>query len=91
MITLNSYLGAHRAFPDVQAMEAVMTHPSLVSCLTNLPIRSPKETDRAVVNTESCASAVGFPCEGLGEANYQQSTGKETRRTWTGDCYFEDP
>ncbi len=42
MITLNSYLGAHRAFPDVQAMEAVMTHPLLVSCLTNLPIGSPK-------------------------------------------------
>ena len=35
--------GAHRAFPDVLAMEAVMTHHSLISCLTNLPIRSAKK------------------------------------------------
>lgn len=28
--------------PDVLAMERVMTHPSLVACLSNLPIRSPK-------------------------------------------------
>ena len=32
--------GAHRAFPDVIAMVAVMTHPSLVGCLTRILIRS---------------------------------------------------
>ncbi len=35
--------GAHRAFPDVVAMEAVMTHQSLISCLPNLPVRSAKK------------------------------------------------
>ncbi len=34
-------LGAHRALPDVLAMEAVLTHPSLVKCLSNLTVRSP--------------------------------------------------
>ena len=35
--------GAHRAFPDVLAMEAVMTHQSLISCPPNLPVRSAKK------------------------------------------------
>ena len=66
MITLNSYLGAHRAFPDVQAMEAVMTHPSLVSCLTNLPIRSPKRqielwSTQKAVHQQSLVKALGKP------------------------------
>ena len=32
-------IGAHRAFPDVIAMVAVMTHSSLVGYLTRIPIR----------------------------------------------------
>lgn len=35
------YIGAHRALPDILAMERVLTHPSLASCLSELPIRSP--------------------------------------------------
>ncbi len=34
-------LGANRALPDVLAMEEVLTHRSLVKCLSNLTIRSP--------------------------------------------------
>lgn len=36
----NICVGAHRALPDVLALEAILTHPSLVSCLTRLEIRS---------------------------------------------------
>ena len=36
-----AHAGAHRAFPDVIAMVAVMTDPLLVGCLTRIPIRSP--------------------------------------------------
>ena len=36
-------LGAHRAMPDVLAMERVFTHPALVSCLSKIPTRSPKQ------------------------------------------------
>ena len=35
------YICAHRALPDVFAMERVLTHPSLVRCLSRLPIRTP--------------------------------------------------
>lgn len=34
---------AHRALPDIMAMENVFTHPSLVACLSELPIRPPKK------------------------------------------------
>ncbi len=34
-------IGAHRALPDVQALEDILTHPSLVSCLSHLVIHSP--------------------------------------------------
>ena len=34
-------VGAHRALPDVLAMERVFLHPSLARCLSNLPTRSP--------------------------------------------------
>ncbi len=37
------YTGAHRALPDVLAMEAVMTHPLLASSLTKIPVRSAKK------------------------------------------------
>ena len=33
-------IGAHRALPDVMAMERILTHASLASCLAELPIRS---------------------------------------------------
>lgn len=34
---------AHRALGDVQAMKSVLTHPSLLSCLSNLQLRSPSQ------------------------------------------------
>ncbi len=34
------FAGVHRALPDVQALESVVTHPLLVHCLSQLPIRS---------------------------------------------------
>ena len=34
-------VGAHRALPDVLAMEEILTHPSLVRCLSDLIIRTP--------------------------------------------------
>ena len=40
---MNTFVGAHRALPDVLAMEQVLTHPSLVRCLSRLPIRSPNK------------------------------------------------
>ena len=40
MLTI-AYTGAHRALPDILAMERMITHPSLVHCLSDLPIRSP--------------------------------------------------
>ena len=36
-------LGAHRALPDVMAMERILTNPSMVSCLSRLHIRSPSQ------------------------------------------------
>lgn len=35
--------GAHRALPDVLAMERVFAHPSLVACMSHIPIMSPKQ------------------------------------------------
>ncbi len=32
--------GAHRALPDVVAMERVMTHPTLINCLAKIPTRT---------------------------------------------------
>ncbi len=46
--------GAHRALPDVMAMERVFTHLSLVACLSNLPIRSPKQQKSLWMNQKSC-------------------------------------
>ena len=42
MLSTYIVLGAHRALPDVTAMESVITHQSLVSCLSKLPVRPPK-------------------------------------------------
>ncbi len=95
MITLNSYLGAHRAFPDVQAMEAVMTHPSLVSCLTNLPIRSPKRqielwsTQKAVhQQSASLVKALGKPTISKAQAKKlgELGLGIATLKTLRTDC-----
>ena len=36
-------IGAHRALPDVLAMERVLLHPSLVRCLSSLTIRCPQQ------------------------------------------------
>lgn len=41
MLPTTLYLtGAHRALADVEAMKAVLTHPSLVHCLSDLPTHS---------------------------------------------------
>ena len=37
---LATFPGAHRALPDVDAMEKVITHPKLARCLSKLLIRS---------------------------------------------------
>ena len=38
--------GAHRALPDVIAMEKVFSHLSLVGCLSKLHIRTPQQQSR---------------------------------------------
>ena len=43
IITFHLHTGAHRALPDVLAMEAIFTHRSLASCLSNLNIHLPKQ------------------------------------------------
>lgn len=62
------YVGAHRALPDVFAMERVLTHPSLVRCLSRLPIRTPGrqiklwiQQKRAHIRTTSLVKALGKP------------------------------
>lgn len=54
--------------PDVMAMERVFTHPSLVSCLSNLPIRSSKqqrshwvEQKRLFQRTTALTKSLGKP------------------------------
>jgi hypothetical protein len=42
-IILFSPTDAHRALGDVQAMKAVLTHPSLLGCLSNLQLHSPSQ------------------------------------------------
>ncbi len=42
LVPLCTLTGAHRALPDVLAMEAILTHTSLGDCLTDLPVRSAK-------------------------------------------------
>ncbi len=37
-INYKQLIGAHRALPDVLAMECILTHPSVVQCLDNLTI-----------------------------------------------------
>ena len=59
------YVGAHRALPNVFAMERVLTHPSLVRCLSRLPIgRQIKlwiQQKRAHIRTTSLVKALGKP------------------------------
>ena len=57
-----------RALPDVFAMERVLTHPSLVRCLSRLPIRTPGrqiklwiQQKRAHIRTTSLVKALGKP------------------------------
>lgn len=42
MIMIIFWLGAHRALPDVLAMERVILHPSLSVCLSNVLTRCPQ-------------------------------------------------
>lgn len=54
--------------PDILALEKVITHPSLVHCLSSLPIRSPKtqqqmwmKQKRAFKRTSSLIRSLGKP------------------------------
>ena len=60
------YTDAHRALADVEAMEKVITHPSLVGCFSRLAVRSPKkqrslwiEQKRAFHRTSSLIKSLG--------------------------------
>ena len=53
---------AHRALPDVLALEKILTHPSLVTYLSRLPIRSPSQQKRAHIRTTALVKAMGKPC-----------------------------
>ncbi len=44
MIMIPPPLGAHRALPDVLAMERVILHPSLLVCLSNVLTRCRRRT-----------------------------------------------
>lgn len=68
MLQLTIVLGAHRALPDVIAMERVFTHQSLVSCLSKLPLRTPKtqrrlwiDQKRLFFRTTSLIKSLGKP------------------------------
>ena len=61
-------VGTHRALPDVLALEKILTHPSLVTCLSRLPIRSPAQQmklwiqqKRAHIRTTALVKAIGKP------------------------------
>ena len=43
-------IGAHRALPDIEAMERVFTHPTLASCLSWLTVRRPQQQVNLWVN-----------------------------------------
>ena len=60
-------IGAHRALPDVLAMERVLTNPSMVSCLSRLHIRSPHQQLRQWVQQKRVHIRKNHPGEGIRE------------------------
>ena len=61
-----SIAGAHRALPDVLAMERVLTHPSLVRCLPNLDIRSPAKQMRLWIQQKRVHTRITALVKALG-------------------------
>ena len=84
-LTMNSLtyaLGAHRAMPDVLAMERVFTHPTLASCLSSIPTRSPKqqrclwiEQKRHFQRITALSKSLGKPSITSAQANRLDSLG----------------
>lgn len=79
---MSCIVGAHRALPDVLALERVLTHPSLVTCLSRLPIRSPAQQmklwiqqKRAHIRTTSLVKAMGKPSLTAAQAKRLDSLG----------------
>ncbi len=75
-------LGAHRALPDVLAMEAVLTHPSLIRCLSKLTIHSPNkqislwlEQKRAHSRSTALIKSLGRKCITSVQAKHLDSLG----------------
>ena len=54
-------IGAHRALPDVMAMERILTHASLASCPAELPIRSAKYPEEIVGKAETPLPEINSP------------------------------
>ena len=81
-----NFVGAHRALPDVIAMEQVLTHPSLVRCLCRLPIQTPAkqlnlwmQQKRAHNRTAALVKALGKPSLTPAQAKRLDSLGLDMK------------
>ncbi len=63
----NKNIGAHRALPDVLGLEEVLTHPSLISCLSQLDIRHPSMQLRQWVQHKRAHTRKMVLTKGLGK------------------------
>lgn len=61
-----TYIGAHRALPDVPAMEAVLTNPLMVNCLFQLQINSPQKQLKKWVEQKRAHNRKMVLTKGLG-------------------------
>ena len=69
-------IGAHRALPDILAMEKVFTHPSLVSCLSKLPTRSPKKQMTAWIEQKRLFQRITALVKSLGKPSITKTQAK---------------
>lgn len=74
--------GAHRALPDVLAMEEILTHPSLIRCLSSLSIRTPGkqvsqwiQQKRAHIRSTTLLKSLGRKCITPAQAKRLDSLG----------------
>ena len=80
-------VGAHRALPDVLAMERVFLHPSLARCLSNLPTRSPHLQRKLWVDQKKSFMRASVLIRSLGKSTV---TPTQAKRLDTLGLKFED-
>ena len=80
-------VGAHRALPDVLAMEQVFLHPSLARCLSNLPTRFPHLQRKLWVDQKKSFMRASVLIRSLGKPTV---TPAQAKRLDTLGLKFED-